>query len=70
MPLAQVGQQVMVKMAGVNQGGVQMGPGASVSGTITAIDAVRSLITVQLNAIIGGVNVVEVSTDRVTAVGP
>jgi hypothetical protein len=70
MPMANVGQPVTVNMQGLDQGGVEIGPGAEVSGTITAVDPVRRLITVRLTATIGGVQVVQVSPDRITAVGP
>lgn len=69
MPMAQVGQQVMVDISGLQAPGVSVGGGVSAGGVIVDINAAKGLITVKLSVAFSGQDTVTVPADRVTAVG-
>lgn len=65
MPQLSVGMNVMVDMAGFEHGGVSMGSGVSMGGTITAIGP--GGITVKLHGSVGGIDTVTVAASQVAA---
>ena len=59
-----VGQRVQVRLDGLQTESVRVGGGVSASGTITALDQVRRLATVQLDVSFDGRNIIEVPFDE------
>ena len=64
-----VGMNVMVNMAGFNEGGVSMGHGASMGGAIVQIDDSAGTLVVETVGSVAGKNTFCVTPDRVTVVG-
>jgi hypothetical protein len=60
-----VGLRVQVDISGLLAPGVSVGSGVSASGTITHIDAIRRLVTVQLDVSFSGQNVVIVPPEKI-----
>ena len=64
---AQIGQKVQVDVLGLHGPGIVVGSGVATTGTIIASNPLLRQITVELDASVGGANVVTVAPERVRA---
>jgi hypothetical protein len=67
MPMAHVGQNVQVNVAGLQTGGISVSGGVTVSGVITGLNPAKGTIIVRLGVSFDGMDTVEVTPDRVSA---